>query len=176
MKRFFLLLSAAIFSFVSTTAFAQNSNIRQISNTNEEQPYKVIYKDIKTGKSDYSKTILNAWKLYDNNRLDDIAAIISDTVTAFLPDGMVLKGRESFLTGMKAYRGGFSSVVSTVSAITTLKAGNIPDQEATVIWGTETGIKKDGTTQKMNIHELWFFNTAGMVTHFYQYVMPIVSK
>lgn len=176
MKRFSFLLSAVLLSVLSMTSTAQNSNVRQISNTNENQPYKVIYKDIKAGKSDYSKIILNAWKLYDNNRLDDIAMIIADTVTAFLPDGTVIKGKGNFLTGLKAYRGDFSSVVSTVSAITTLKADNIPNQEATTIWGTETAIKKDGTTQKMNIHELWFFNKDGMVITFYQYAMPILSK
>jgi hypothetical protein len=176
MKRFSIALTAAFLVTISMTSVAQNSNVRQTSNTNDNQPYKLIYKDIKTGKNDYSKTILNAWKLYDDNRLDDIAMIIADTINAFMPDGSMIKGKDNFLSAMKTYRSGFSSVVSTVAAVTTLKAGNIPEQEVTVIWGTETDIKKDGTTQKMNLHELWFFNKDGMVSQFYQYAMPIMDK
>jgi len=158
------------------TSLAQNSNIRQTSNTNDQSPYRLIYRDLKTGNEDFSKTILNAWKLYDNNQLDDIATIIADTINAFLPDGTLIKGKKDFLSALKTYRGGFSSVVSTVSAVTTLKASNIPGQDVTVIWGTETGVKKDGTTQKMNLHELWFFDKDGMVFRFYQYAMPIMDK
>ena len=131
---------------------------------------------MKAGNGDYSKLILNAWKLYDDNRLDEIAIIIADTVKAFLPDGTQVKGKNNFLSAMKEYRSGFSSVVSKVYSVTTLKAGNFPNQETTAIWGTETDIKKDGTVQKMNLHELWFFNKDGMVSHFYQYVMPMLEK
>ena len=176
MKRYFLSLAAALLLAFSMTSQAQNTNVRQISNTTDDQPYKIIHRDIKTGKSNYSKTILNAWKLYDDNQLDAIAMIVSDTINVLLPDGTQVKGKENFINAMKTYRNGFSSVVSTVSAITTLKAGNIPDEEVTVIWGTETDIKKDGTTQKMNLHELWFFNKDGMVSKFYQYAMPVIDK
>ena len=176
MKRLSIsLLSTMLLSFCISSS-AQDNNVRQISNTNDTYPYKIANTNIKMGKSDYSKTILNAWHLYDKNQLDDIAAIIADTVTAGLPDGTMLKGKANFLNSMKTYRGGFNSVVSTVNAVTTLKAGNDPNHEVTVIWGTETDTKKDGTVQKMAIHEVWIFNKEGMVCEFYQYAIPMMEK
>lgn len=163
--------AAFFLTTVTLTAVAQN-NILQTANTNEKQPYKVIYSNLGFGRADYSKVILNAWKSYDNNTLDDVAVIISDTIKAILPDGTVIKGKENFMSALKAYRGGFASVVSTVASCTTLKSPNVPDEDVTVIWGTETDTKKDGTVQSVWLHELWFFNPQGKVTTFYQFIIP----
>ena len=168
LRSLFATLSLATFTL---TAVAQ-TNILQTANTTEKQPFKVVYSNIGFGKADYSKVILNAWKSYDNNTIDDIGVIISDTITAILPDGTVLKGKEAFMTALKAYRGNFASVVSTVASCTTLKSPNVPDEDVTVIWGTETDTKKDGTVQKVWLHELFFFNPQGKVTKFYQYAIP----
>ncbi len=176
MKRFSILLLFAAFLTVSVNSIAQNPNIKQISNTNENQPYKIAFNNLKLGKADYSKMILNAWKAYDSNKLDDISMIIADTITSLLPDGTLIKGKDNFLNAMKTYRGSFTSVVSTVDACTTLKSASAPDDEITVIWGTETSTKKDGTTQKMGLHEVWFFNKDGMVSRFFQYAVPMLEK
>jgi hypothetical protein len=165
-----------LFALLILTTFAQTAvaqtNILQTANTNEKQPYKIIYSNLGFGKADYSKIILNAWKSYDNNTLDDIAVIISDTIKAILPDGTIIKGKENFMSALKAYRGSFASVVSTVASCTTLKSPNVPEEDVTVIWGTETDTKKDGTVQSVWLHELWFFNPQGKVTTFYQFVIP----
>lgn len=176
MKRFSTLLLFAAFLTMPVSLFAQDSNIKQISNTNENQPYKIAFNNLKLGKADYSKMILNAWKAYDSNKLDDISIIIADTLTALMPDGTMIKGKDNFLNAMKTYRGSFTSVISTVDACTTLKSASAPDDEVTVIWGTETSTKKDDTTQKMGLHEVWFFNKDGMVSRFYQYAVPMQEK
>ena len=174
MKRIPLLLAAAL--TFSVTSMAQNNAVRQTSNTNETQPYKVQYNNLKFGKADYSKMILNTWKAYDDNRLDDIALILAENVKAGFADGSMVEGRANFMSGLKTYRGGFSTVSSTVEACTTLKSESAPDSEITLIWGMETATKKDGTVQKSSLHEVWFFNKDGMVTQFYQYAVPIVEK
>src|SRR5215203_4442796 len=138
MKRFSNLLLSTILVSISVTAIAQSTNIRQTANTTEATPYKVTMTNIKIGKEDYSKIILNAWLAYDNNQVEAIAPIIADTITARLPDGTMLKGKSNFIDAMTAYRGSFFSVVSKVDAVTTLKADNFGNVEVTAIWGLET--------------------------------------
>src|SRR5829696_1927944 len=176
MKRFFNPLAIAVFLLVSFTSLAQDTKMKQAKNNAENEPYKITYNNLKLVRNDYSKVILHAWKIYDNNKLDEMTMTFADTLNAILPDGSIVKGRDNFISAMKTYRGEFSSVISTVHACTTLKSENVPDEEVTVIWGTETAIKKDGTVQKMLLHELWFFNKEGLVSKFYQYAIPTLEK
>lgn len=174
MKRTILLAAAAF--FFSAHAFGQNTDVRQVANTDETQPYKIKFPGVQLGKPEYSKIILNAWKAYDENRLDDIVPLFSDGIVARLPDGTIVKGKEKFVDAMKAYRGGFASVVSTVDACTTMQSPSAPGRNMTAIWGTEVDTKKDGTTTRVALHELWYFDKDGLVTNFYQYATPLQNK
>lgn len=157
--------------FLSAALYAQN--IVQIANTTENQPYKISFAKMIMGEDKYSKITLNAWKAFDDNRLDELAFILSDTVNVVLADGTYLRGREAFMKGLKEYRGGFASVASRVDACTTLKSGSDPLHDITTIWGQEVGTRKDGTVQKLSLHEVWFYNAEGKVTTFYQYAVPM---
>ncbi|HEV7621240.1 MAG TPA: hypothetical protein VGO09_05885 [Flavisolibacter sp.] len=124
------------------------------------------------GSQDYSSVVLNAWKGYDNNTWDVMADNISDTVTAMLFDGTVIKGKDNFLNGIKGYRGSFSAVNSTVEAWLPVKSLD-RDQQWVCIWGTETDTKADGSTQKIALHELWRFNKDGKVDYLRQFTQQL---
>jgi hypothetical protein len=102
--------------------------------------------------------------------------LFSDDFWGTLADGTVVKGKEAFLKGGTEYRSGFSSVSSEVIACTVLKSAEHPENDAVVIWGRETDVKKDGTTQKVALHEVWFFNKDGKVFEFHQYASPIKEE
>jgi hypothetical protein len=168
MKRFSTLLAAAslVFSF---NLYAQKQ--AAVKQTNE--PYKVLYKNLALGNSAFSQKVLQAWKDYDNNMLDNSVAIFDDNVEATLPDGSTIKGKENFIKAMKDYRNIFSAVNSEVHAVTTLKTPDDPEHDIALIWGVETDTKKDGTIQKTAYHEVWFFNRAGKVSGFHQFAAAI---
>ncbi|HEV7330424.1 MAG TPA: hypothetical protein VGN63_05235 [Flavisolibacter sp.] len=166
------LIAAAIF-ITATNANAQTSPVVQTSNTNEQQPYKLALTNLSFGNNQYTKYVLNTWKAYDNNMLDDIAFIVSDTIRAGLADGRMIRGKEAFMSGLKEYRGGFASVSSKVITCTTLKSPDEPEQEFTLIWGEELDTKKDGTMQKFSLHEIFIFNKSGKLAEFYQYAVPL---
>lgn len=167
---------ASVFGILSGNVSAQTSAVVQTSNTTEQQPYKVALTKLSFGNDQYTKYVLNAWKAYDDNKLDDISFIISDTIRAGMADGQMVRGKEAFVSGLKTYRGGFASAASRVTAITTLKSVNNPQHEYTLIWGEELDTKKDGTTQKFSLHEVWVFDKGGKVTEFYQYAIPLPNN
>jgi len=136
---------------------------------NSNLPYTAMYSsNFQMGNSKYSRMVLDAWKAYDDNAFDRIADMISDTVTAIMPNGSVIKGKEAFLNGIKTYRSGFSAATSTVDAWVPIKSMDKGD-EIVCIWGGETDTKSDGTTQKVDLHELWAFNKDGKLMFFRQF-------
>lgn len=175
MKRSSILLTMLAIALFSLNATAQKKDVKQVANKAEDMPYKIANTDLRFGNSQYSTKVLQAWKAYDNNDLDKIAGMFADDVVGTLPDGTTIKGRDALVNAMKAYRGGFASVVSAVNACTTLKSAENPDSDATLIWGFETDTKKDGTVQRMAIHEAWFFNKDGKVYEFHQFASPILD-
>ncbi|NTS42500.1 hypothetical protein HRG84_16480 [Flavisolibacter sp. BT320] len=176
MKPVSTLLLAAAFCIFTVGANAQTSPVVQTSNTNEQQPYKVALTKLSPGNEQFTKYVLNAWKAYDDNRLDDIGFIISDTVFASFPNGQTVKGKEAFMQGLREHRGQFASAVSRVTACTTLKSPDEAMNEFTLIWGEELDTKKDGTVQRFSLHEVFVFDKAGKVAQFYQYAIPLPAK
>lgn len=175
MKRLTVLLPLA-FLLLNFCAIAQKPHAKQTANKMMDMPYKVENTNLKFGNSLYASQVLQAWKAYDDNELDKAAWLFADDILGTMADGSVVKGKEAFLNGAKEYRSGFSSVSSEVAACTVLKSAEHPENDVVVIWGRETDIKKDGTTQKTALHEVWFFNKAGKVFEFHQYAAPIKEE
>ena len=150
-----------LFALFSITMYAQ-------SKASSDQPYKVHATNITLGDQAFSQKVLWAWKYYDNNTLDKAADMFADDIVATLPDGTLIKGKDNFMKGLADYRNSFASVVSEVSACTTLKTPDDPEREVVSIWGMETDTSKDGTVTKVHLNEVWFFNKQGKVVEFHQ--------
>jgi hypothetical protein len=103
MKR--LLISACILLLV----FLCKTNYGQ---QKMSYPYKATYSsDFKIGDPAHAKMILELWKDWDDNAFDR-HNYFADTVVMFLPDGSVIKGKDSCLAGAKRVRGSMSSATS----------------------------------------------------------------
>lgn len=166
MKRFFLL--PAITVLVLFSANAQNNMATQTKNSSTNQPYKVANTNIRIGNMVFAQKVLQAWKSFDNNTLDNIAGLFTDDLVATFPDGTMVKGRDNFIKMGNEYRNSLAAVTSTVDACTTLVSKEHPETEAVSIWGTETDTHKDGTVTKTHLNEIWFFNKEGKVFAFHQ--------
>jgi hypothetical protein len=117
--------------------------------------------NFRLGDAKYSNVVLQLWKDYDNNTLS-AHDYLSDTVTMYLPDGSVLKGKQQVFDVMGKYRAGIKTSSSTVDAWVPLHS-NDRNTDLVGIWGTETDTMLDGTVTKSDIHEIWAFNKAGKV-------------
>jgi hypothetical protein len=165
MKRLMTFAAILVSGCFSSNVFAQN-DAKQVSNV--ESPYKVGATNISIGNPVYAQKVLWAWKFYDDNTLNKIDDLIADDIVATLADGMVIKGKDNFLKGIKDYRNSLTSAVSTIDACTTLKTPDNPDHEVVSVWGTETATAKDGKVTKTHLNEVWFFNKNGKVDEFHQ--------
>ena len=126
------------------------------------QPYKAMYSSkFKMGNAKYANMILDVWKDWDDNALDR-HDYFADTITAYFPDGSVVKGKAAFLESGKKYRGSFTTVKSVVHAWVPLRSED-KNEDAVCIWGDEEDTTADGKTTKMSLHEVWFFNKDGKV-------------
>lgn len=168
MKQVSLLTAIALLAAFPFYSNAQNNNVKQVKNSGEEQLYKVEANNISIGNKAYSQKVLRAWKDFDNNTLDNSAALFADDVLATFPDGTSVKGKENLMQAAKEYRNSLAAMSSTVNAITTLKTPDDPEHEVVSIWGVETVTLKDGTTKKTHLNEIWFFNKQGKVARLHQ--------
>jgi len=126
-------------------------------------PYKAGYSsDYKIGNPAYSKMVLELWKDWDDNTFDK-HDYFADTVTMYLPDSTVVKGKAENLAGAKKYRGGMTSAKSVVHAWVPLYSNDTKD-DLICIWGMETDTWPDGRVTKRDLHEVWWFNKDGKVS------------
>ncbi len=119
------------------------------------------------GNPAYSTMILDMWKDWDDNAIDrhDYWA---DSMTVFLPDGMVIKGKQANLEGAKKYRGGMKSVKSTLHAWVPLKSTD-RNEDLVAVWGQEVDTYPDGKVETTELHEVYAFNKDGKITWMRQY-------
>jgi len=170
MKQFSTTALVLFFLFVSSAIKAQSNNSGNMSSPSGGMLYQANYSsNFQIGDPKYSTMVLQAWKAYDNNQLETSAPYISDTVTAILPDGTVIKGRDNLINGLKQYRGGFSEVKENVTAWLSLKTPDHPNDHIVCIWGDEYDTKADGSKQAVSLHEVWVFNKDNKLSYFQQF-------
>lgn len=135
-----------------------------------DYPYTASYSSsFEMGDPQHAKTILDLWKHFDNNTLDNGVGSFADSVTMQLADGTVMSGpRDSIIAGAKGYRSQFAAVNSSVDAFVVLKS---TDKNASWvnIWGKEVRTDKKGKKDSSQLMESWMLNDQGKVALMLQY-------
>lgn len=168
MKRFAAFPLAVIFAALSPNTQAQQPMAQTAKVATAGPAYQVRNTITGLGNKAYAQKVLQAWKAFDENRLDDMTGLFTEDVVATFPDGTMVKGRDNFLKMGKEYRNSLSAIESTVDACTAMKSAEHPEMEAVSIWGMEVDTHKDGTVTKTHLNEIWFFNKEGKVYEFHQ--------
>ena len=184
MKRLLITICALLLVFLSKESFAQEKIKAKENKTkmkdgdakmkmkstmdNITYPYKANYSsNFKIGNPAQAKMILELWKDWDDNAFDR-HDYMADTVVMFFPDGSMIKGKDSSLTGAMRYRGSMSSATSKLDAWIPLKSVD-RNQNWVAVWGSETDTWPDGKTETREIHEIWRFNKDGKVDFMKQF-------
>ena len=115
----------------------------------------------KIGDAKYSDIILNLWKDWDDNQLTR-HDYFSDTVTMWMSDGSVTRGKAANLEAAKKFRGSFNKAKSTIHAWVPLYSTDVK-LDMVGIWGVEEDTYPDGKVQSREIHEVWWFNKDGKI-------------
>jgi ketosteroid isomerase-like protein len=116
----------------------------------------------------HTNMIVDMWKDWDDNAFDR-HNYWADTISVFLSDGTVIKGRDSSMAGAKRYRGSLASAKSTITSIVPLRSAD-RNEDWVAIWGTETNTMPDGKIERNDIHEIWRINKDGKIDMMKQFI------
>ena len=137
--------------------------------TGAAMPYTAGYSSQFTmGNPEHARMVLNFWKDFDNNTLDNSAAILADTVMLQTHDGRVIRGKDSVMMLVKQLRGQHTTVKSTVDAYMPIRSTD-RNEDWVLIWGVENDTNASGTTATA-IHEIWRINRDGKFDYVSQYI------
>ena len=132
-------------------------------------PYKPLYSSsFSIGSSADAKVVLDLWKAYEENRLQDTKDLWADTVTMEFADGFKLRmGRDSLIAGGVADRAQYSSVIDSVQAWIPLHSTD-KNENWVGIWATEYTVTTKGKKDTVDIHEIWQLKNS-KITYMAQY-------
>ena len=179
MKKLFIWCTVGLFLYActnqssSTTASeSKDSTAKDSSKKTAEValPYPVSYSSkFEIGDPENAKKILDLWKDFDNNTLDNTKDMFADTVTLQFADGSIMRGpRDTIIAGAKSFRGMYASVTSSVDAVTSLKSIDKGDSWVN-IWGKEVTVDKKGKKDSSQLQENWMLDKAGKVVWMFQF-------
>lgn len=172
MNRLPLLLIATCL-LVSINLYSQNQ-VAQVKKSDEA--YKPRVQNLSIGNPAYAQLVLKAWKDFDSKNFENSLSMFADDVVATFPDGTAVKGKDNLFKMAKDFQGKYSAMTSDIHACTTLKSAESPGTEVAIIWGVSTATKTDGSIEKTNLHEVWYFNKDGKVTALYQYAAAVPKE
>ncbi|MGV3529585.1 MAG: nuclear transport factor 2 family protein [Flavisolibacter sp.] len=168
MKR--LTFSLLLCGFAMLSAQAQ-APARQVKADEGAMPYEAkMNTNFSIGSAQFSRLVLNLWKDWDRNTLDNSMPLIADDVSAEFADGSTVQGKAAFVKSAKEFRSQFSKVESEVISYASLKGEGEDHSNIVLIWGNETSTKKDGSKLTNQLHEVWVFNDQGQVVWMKQFM------
>ncbi len=129
------------------------------------------------GDNKNAQMILDLWKDFDNNTLDQSKDKFADSVTMLFSETEMYGSRDSVFNATQSYRNMFNTVSSRVAAIMPVKSTDKND-DWVLVWGTETHTDKNNKTDSVHLQETWRINKDGKVDLMMQYlrIPPPVKK
>ncbi|MFI5154248.1 MAG: hypothetical protein ACHQET_12990 [Chitinophagales bacterium] len=131
-------------------------------------PYKAGYSSsFEIGKPESSKIVLDIWKAFEDNKLDDTKALWADSVTLQFENFTFHGSPDSTIAGGKRDRAQYSSLIDSVDAWMPIHSTD-RNEDWVAVWGREYSINKKGKKDTSDIHEIWMLRN-GKVAYMSQY-------
>ena len=133
-------------------------------------PYDISYSSkFKMAEPKYAQTILTLWKDWDNGDLSAHKDMFADSIEMHFADGSMMHSvRDSVVAAAQSVRNMFTSAVSSVFTVTSLRSTDKNENWA-LIWGKEIDKDKNGKVDSFYLQETWRFNKDGKTDLLYQY-------
>ena len=118
--------------------------------------FKALYSSsFEMGDPKNAKIVLDIWKAYQDNKLEDTKTLWADSVTLQFANGFTFHGNpDSVLAGGKADRNNYTSLTDSVDAWISTKSTD-RNEEWVCIWGREYSTSKKGKKDTTNLQEIW---------------------
>jgi len=165
-----LLIVTALSAFIACNSDKEGAVAESKPMADITYPYDITYSSkFEMADPKFGQTILQIWKDWDNGNLSNGKESFADSVEMHFSDGsMIHSVRDSVLAAGQYYRDLFTSAVSQVNALTSLRSTDKNENWA-LVWGKETDIDKMGKVDSFYLQETWRFNKDGKVDLLYQF-------
>jgi len=149
---------------------AMNSGPDSTQVDNNNYPYTSDYShNFEIGSSKNAMTLLQLYKDWDNNTLDNSKNSFAEIDTMIFSDGTMFTGsRDSFFTAAKQMRGQMGTVVDSIHAWVPLRSKD-KNEDWVLIWAREISTDAKGKRTTRELQETWRFNKDGKADLAYQY-------
>lgn len=133
-------------------------------------PYTPDYSsDFVIGDAKNAQTLLELYKNWDDNRLDNSKSSFAEMDTMYFSDGSMFAGsRDSLFAVANKMRGQMGSVVDSVHAWVPLRSKD-KNEDWVAIWTREISTDPKGKKTVKELHEVWRFDKNGKINLVYQY-------
>lgn len=172
-----ILIVASIAFFVSCNSASEKPKVESMGASadssqvdNITYPYTADYShNFEIGSTKNAQTLLQLYKDWDNNTLDNSKNSFADIDTMIFANGSMFAGtRDSFLTVAKQMRSKMGTVVDSVHAWVPLRSKD-KNEDWVLIWANEVSTDAKGKRTSNQVHEAWRFNKNGQADLVYQY-------
>jgi ketosteroid isomerase-like protein len=159
MKRLFFILATAVFFGACNNKASDETTS---SDKKEEKmdtlnyAYKAEYSsDFKMGDAHHSQMVLNLFKAWEENRLDDMKPVLADSVWVEFSDGGKFNGTaDSLIATGKQFRATYSSIKTTVDGWMSVHS-NDKNEDYVLVWAKDITTDKTGKVDSMRGHSYW---------------------
>lgn len=172
MRKIFFVLAIASFASCNSGADSKVESMSSKDSTASDValPYTASYSSkFEMGDAAHVKTILDLYKDWDNNTLDNSKDKFADSVFLYFSDGSKMEGnRDSVIAHTKPYRNSIGTVNTTVHAVFPVKSTDKNENWVTT-WITEYRTDAKGKKDSIQFQETWRMNKSGKADLLYQY-------
>ncbi|MFT3702071.1 MAG: hypothetical protein QM802_06865 [Agriterribacter sp.] len=169
---FIILIAFISCNSQTTTATTDSSPVSKTDTSKKEvtYPYTMGYSSqFEFIDPEKGKMVLNMWKDFDNNSLDNSKDKFADTVSLQFPGMKLRSTRDSIIAVTKSYRGLYNAVASNVDVVMSVRSTD-KKGDWVLVWGREIKTDKKNITDTTELHEVWGLNKEGKIEAIEQYI------
>jgi hypothetical protein len=154
----------------STTEAPKAPDSTSQKQSNLTYPYTADYSsDFEMGDAKNAQTLLELYKNWDNNTLDNSKSVFAENDTMYFSDGSMFAGsRDSLFVIANKMRGQMGTVVDSIHAWVPLRTRD-KNEQWVAIWTREISTNAKGVKKSKEMHEVWRFDNNGRINLMYQY-------
>lgn len=173
MRKLLLLLGISVFAACNSgtdTKVESMTSKDSASNNDIALPYTASYSSkFEMGDPNHVKTILDLYKDWDNNTLDNSKSKFADSVELYFSDGEKMVGPfDSINARTKPFRNSLGSVTTNVHAVLPVKSTD-KNENWVLAWFTEYRTDAKGKKDSVEMQETWRINKDGKADLLFQY-------
>jgi len=158
MKRLLIALFAAAFLFACNNEKKTDETTGKTDEKKESAaiayPYKAAYSsDFSIGDANHSKMVLDLYKMWEDNKVDEMKALLADSVSIDFPDGNKFNDNkvDSMINFAKQVRATLSSLKITFDGWMPVHA-NDANEDYVLVWSRDYSTDLSGKVDSSRVH------------------------